>query len=167
MISNDVLRSMRFMLNVGDSKLSEIIRLGGGNVAPMQVAGFLKREEEPGFVLCDAKTMGQFLDGLIVDRRGQPPAGQTHVAENHVTKNHVTNNTVLKKLRVAFELRDDDLIAMLKSAGFEVSKPELTALFRKSDHRNYRPCGDQFLRNFLKALTARVRRGAQETGKVE
>lgn len=152
MISNDVLRSVRFMLNVGESTLSEIIRLGGGAVAPMQVTAFLKRDDEPGFVLCDATTMGQFLDGLIIHRRGPPPEGQKHAPEKRVT-----NNTVLKKLRVAFELKEDDLAAMLTSAGFEVSRPELSALFRKPDHRNYRPCGDQFLRNFLKALTARVR----------
>jgi uncharacterized protein YehS (DUF1456 family) len=69
----------------------------------------------------------------------------------------VTNNTVLKKLRVAFELREDDLLAMMTSAGFQVSRPELSALFRAPSHKNYRPCGDQFLRNFLKALTSRVR----------
>lgn len=152
MISNDVLRSVRFMLNVGESTLSEVIRLGGGSIAPMQLTAFLKRDDEPGFVLCDAKTMGQFLDGLIIHRRGPLPEGQKHAPEKHVT-----NNTVLKKLRVAFELKEDDLVEMLTSAGFEVSRPELSALFRKPDHRNYRPCGDQFLRNFLKALTARIR----------
>lgn len=152
MINNDVLRSVRFMLKVGDSTLAEIIKLGGGSIAPMQVAAFLKREDEPGFVLCDAKTMGQFLDGLIIHRRGPAPEGKTQVIEKHVT-----NNTVLKKLRVAFELKEDDLVEMIKSVGFEISRPELSALFRKPDHKNFRPCGDQFLRAFLKALTARVR----------
>lgn len=152
MLNNDVLRSVRFMLKVGDSTLAEIIKLGGGSVAPMQVAAFLKREEEPGFVLCDAKTMGQFLDGLIIHRRGPAPAGHTPVVEKHVN-----NNTVLKKLRVAFELKEDDLGEMMHSVGFEISRPELSALFRKPDHKNFRPCGDQFLRAFLKALTTRMR----------
>jgi uncharacterized protein YehS (DUF1456 family) len=152
MINNDVLRSVRFMLKVGDSTLSEIIKLGGGAVAPMQVAAFLKREDEPSYVLCDAKTMGQFLDGLIIHRRGPPPEGHSVVVEKHVT-----NNTVLKKLRVAFALKEDDLAEMLKSAGFDISRPELSALFRKPDHHNFRPCGDQFLRAFLKALTTRIR----------
>jgi uncharacterized protein YehS (DUF1456 family) len=151
-ISNDVLRSVRFMLNVGESVLSDIIRLGGGAIAPTQLTALLKREDEPGFVLCDATTMNQFLDGLIIYRRGARPDGQKPAPEKHVT-----NNTVLKKLRVAFELKEDDLGELLTSAGFQVSRPELSALFRKPDHRNYRPCGDQFLRNFLKALTARIR----------
>ncbi|MCY1250703.1 hypothetical protein D9M72_643630 [compost metagenome] len=69
----------------------------------------------------------------------------------------VTNNIIMKKLRVAFELKEDDLHAILKAADFPVSKPELSALFRKVGHNNYRPCGDQLLRNFLKGLTLRVR----------
>ena len=53
--------------------------------------------------------------------------------------------------------KEDDLHAILKSVNFPVSKPELSALFRKAGHDNYRPCGDQLLRNFLKGLTLRVR----------
>jgi uncharacterized protein YehS (DUF1456 family) len=60
-------------------------------------------------------------------------------------------------LRVAFELKEDDMHAILKAAEFPVSKPELSALFRKFGHNNYRACGDQLLRNFLKGLTLRVR----------
>jgi uncharacterized protein YehS (DUF1456 family) len=67
----------------------------------------------------------------------------------------VTNNTVLKKLRVAFELKEDDMHAILQSVDFPVSKPELNALFRKAGHSNYRACGDQLLRNFLKGLAQR------------
>jgi uncharacterized protein YehS (DUF1456 family) len=64
----------------------------------------------------------------------------------------LTNNDILKKLRVALSLRDEDIIEILKLADFEVSKSELTALFRKEDHPNYKPCGDQLLRNFLNGL---------------
>ena len=64
---------------------------------------------------------------------------------------------VLKKLRVAFQLKDVDMHAIFAAAGFPLSKPELSALFRQPDHKNYRACGDQLLRNVLKGLTARVR----------
>ena len=70
----------------------------------------------------------------------------------------LTNNITLKKLRVAFELRDDDILAILDSVSFIVTKTELGALFRKPGHNNYRPCGDQLLRNFLKGLTQRQQR---------
>ncbi len=69
----------------------------------------------------------------------------------------MTNNIVLKKLRVAFELKEEDMHAILKAAEFPVSKPELSALFRKAGHNNYRACGDQLLRNFLRGLTLRIR----------
>ena len=73
----------------------------------------------------------------------------------------LTNNDILKKLRVALELRDDDIIEILKLAEFEISKTELSALFRKEDHPNYMKCGDQLLRNFLNGLII-YKRGPRE-----
>lgn len=64
----------------------------------------------------------------------------------------MTNNDILKKLRVALQLRDEDILHILKLADFAVSKSELGAIFRKEDHPNYMPCGDQLLRNFLNGL---------------
>ncbi len=64
----------------------------------------------------------------------------------------LSNNDILKKLRVALELKDDDILQILKLVDFEVGKSELNALFRKEDHPNYMPCGDQLLRNFLNGL---------------
>jgi uncharacterized protein YehS (DUF1456 family) len=64
----------------------------------------------------------------------------------------LTNNDILKKLRIALELKDDDIIHILKLADFTVTKSELSALFRKDDHPNYVACGDQLLRNFLQGL---------------
>jgi uncharacterized protein YehS (DUF1456 family) len=64
----------------------------------------------------------------------------------------MTNNDILKKLRVALQLRDEDIVHILKLADFNVSKSELGAIFRKEDHPNYMECGDQLLRNFLNGL---------------
>lgn len=64
----------------------------------------------------------------------------------------MNNNDVMKKLRVALELRDDDIVEILKLADFAVTKTELSAIFRKDDHPNFKPCGDQLLRNFLNGL---------------
>jgi len=69
----------------------------------------------------------------------------------------MTNNDILKKLRIALELKDTDIIDILKLADFELSKPELSALFRKEDHKNYKECGDQLLRRFLNGLIIRNR----------
>lgn len=64
----------------------------------------------------------------------------------------MTNNDILKKLRVALHLRNDEIIEILKLVDFEISKSELGALFRTEDHRNYKECGDQILRKFLDGL---------------
>ena len=69
----------------------------------------------------------------------------------------MTNNDILKKLRVALKLRDDDVIHILKLVDFDLSKSELSALYRKEDHPNYKECGDQLLRNFLNGLIIHMR----------
>ena len=69
----------------------------------------------------------------------------------------LTNNDILKKLRVALAYKDNDIIDVLKLVDFEVSKSELSALFRKEDHEKYMECGDQFLRNFLNGLVIKLR----------
>jgi len=152
MIHNDVLRSVRYMLDISDNKVVEIIKLGGLDVTKEDVLTYLKKDEEEGFVRCPDEVMAHFLDGLVVFKRGKDESRAPMPVELPVT-----NNIILKKLRVAFELKDDDMHAILKAAGFPVSKRELSALFRKFGHTHSRPCGDQLLRNFLKALTLRVR----------
>ena len=67
----------------------------------------------------------------------------------------MNNNDIFKKLRIAFNMKDTDVIETLKMADYDISKSELTAIFRNKDHRNYKLCGDQLLRNFLNGLIVR------------
>ncbi|AXK38794.1 DUF1456 family protein [Crenobacter cavernae] len=153
MINNDVLRSVRYMLDLNEAKIVDMVKLSGGEVQKPDVIAFLKKDEEEGYLNCPDGFMAHFLDGLIVYRRGKDESRPAQPVELSVS-----NNTILKKLRVAFELKEDDILAILESTGFKVSKPELSALFRKPGHANYRNCGDQLLRYFLKGLTQRIRR---------
>ena len=153
MINNDVLRSIRYALDLGDAKVVEIIKLAGRDIAQSDLANFLKKEDEEGFVECDDEVMVSFLDGLIIHKRGKMESRPNPDKKPE----RLTNNTILKKLRVAFELKEEDMHKVLELAGFSVSKPELSALFRTKGHKNYRACGDQLLRNFLKGLTIRHR----------
>ncbi len=73
----------------------------------------------------------------------------------------MSNNDIMKKLRVAMKFTDDDIVAVLKLADFNVSKTELSAIFRAEDHPNFKPCGDQILRNFLNGLII-YKRGPRE-----
>jgi len=154
MINNDVLRSIRYMLDLSDNMVVETIKLAdpGFPIDKEDVQAFLKKEDDEGYVECSNAVLAHFLDGLIVHYRGRDESLPPRPVEKRVT-----NNVVLKKLRVAFELKDVDMHQCFEDAGFPVSKPELSALFRQPDHKNFRLCGDQLLRNFLKGLTLRVR----------
>lgn len=69
----------------------------------------------------------------------------------------MSNNDIMKKLRVALKLRDEEIVAICALVDFKVSKSELGAIFRNEDHPNFKPCGDQFLRNFLNGLVIHMR----------
>jgi uncharacterized protein YehS (DUF1456 family) len=152
MMNNDVLRSVRYMLDISDSKVVEITRLAGLEISKADVIAFTKKDDEEGYLVCSDEIMAHFLDGLVIFKRGKDESRPPQPIELPIT-----NNIVLKKLRVAFELKEDDMHAILNSVDFPISKPELSAMFRKVGHNNYRECGDQLLRNFLKGLTLRVR----------
>lgn len=150
MTHNDVLRSVRYLLNVGEVTLVDIVGLGGGEVSRAEMAGFLRKEEEEGYHECGHQMMAHFLDGLVRYKRGHDKSRPPQPIEVPVT-----NNVVLKRLRVAFELKDNDIIRLIEKGGLRVSKTEVSAFCRRPEHRNYRDCGDQFLRNLLKGLGER------------
>ena len=152
MISNDYLRSIRFMLDINDTKLAEIFNLGGEKVDSELMKAYLRIEEDEGFIRCPDETMAHFLDGLVILKRGKDETRAPLPIEVPVT-----NNVVLKKLKVAFSLKEEDIHEVLDLTGFKIGRSEVSAFLRKKGHINYRECGDQFLRNFLKGLSIKLR----------
>lgn len=155
MINNDILRRLRYALNINDSTMIEIFKLSEHEIEISDLINLLKKEDEQGYAACSDNVMELFLDGLILHKRGSK---ETEPGQAKKPASHLTNNVILKKIRIALELKEDDMIGILKLADFEVSKAQLSALFRKKGHKNYKECGDQFLRNFLKGLTVRYRK---------
>ncbi len=165
---NDVLRRLRYALNITDLKVLEILALAGRQMSRTELEPFFLKEEEAGYVECPDEVLASFLDGLIVSRRGRREEATTQTAAKGAgmaakgapppsPPPHLSNNEILKRLRMALELKDDDMFAIMDLVKVKVSKSELSAFFRKHGHVNWRPCGDQFLRNFLAGLTARYR----------
>lgn len=154
MTNNDILRSLRYTLNINDSTMIEIFKLADHEIEQSNLTGLLKKEDEEGFVNCSDDVLRYFLDGLILHKRGRK---EIKPGETRKSDSRLTNNTILKKLRIALELKEDDMLGILKLANVDISKSELTALFRKEGHKNYKECGDQFLRKFLKGLSIRYR----------
>lgn len=150
MTNNDLLRRLRYALNLNGETIADLCTLGGHETGPIDVLKLLKKEEEAGFVVCDDTVMGAFLDGLIISRRGahEPKPGSATT-----TDRALNNNLILRKLRIALELNEEAMLAILAKAGVQLSKSELSAMFRAQGHRNYKPCGDQMLRNFIRGLT--------------
>ena len=179
MDNNDLLRRLRYALRCDDSQTSRIIKLGGGTTTTAQAARFRARETDSEFSQCGSDVITCFLDGLIIDRRG-PRDNETpspwpdrsknaQVKDSKVVKQvnkaqhagelsepaRMDNNVVLKQLRIALSLRSDDVHAILQAGGSAMSSSEAGALFRRPDARNYRPCGDQVLRQFITGLVKR------------
>ena len=76
----------------------------------------------------------------------------------------MNNNDIFKKLRVALQLRDDQIIEILELVDFRISKGEIGNIFRAEDHADFMLCGDQILRNFLNGLIIHLR-GTKENPK--
>lgn len=160
MTYNDILRRFRYALNINDRTMLEIFKLAD---QPMDLPGLkdlLRKEDEQGHVPCPARVLAAFLDGFIIYKRGkqEPPAGQARRPDRQLT-----NNIILKKMRIALELKEDDMLAILKLGEITISRSELSAFFRDKEHKNFKTCGDQVLRNFLHGLALRYREKANST----
>ena len=161
LLTNDVLRSLRNLLDIRDQKVLEISEITTPNEKSSEslekIAAYLKKEDEAGFIFCPDSFLEKFLDGLIIYKRGPKTTPTNSATTTPPTRWKLSNNQILKKIRVAFELKEDDVLELIQQPGFSLSKAELNALFRSPDHRNYRECGDQVLRYFLKGLNQKFK----------
>lgn len=158
MNSNDILRRLRYMFDLGDARMIEIFGLAEQTVTRAQVSSWLKKESDADFHRLSDKNLATFLNGLIIAKRGRKEGPQP------VPEQHLTNNIVFRKLKIALKLEAEEVLAIIKAAGMSLSKHELSALFRKPGHKHYRECQDQLLRNFLSGLQQNLR-GPDETPK--
>ncbi|TRY32058.1 DUF1456 family protein [Aliiglaciecola sp. M165] len=151
---NDVLRRLRFALSLDDTATINIFALADYSMEQDYLSTLMKKEQEPGFLPCRDKILSLFLDGLIINKRGKQEGVEPVVLKG---SERLSNNDIMRKIRIAMQYRDDDIINLLKSVNFRMSKGELSALFRKPDHRNFKECGDQVVRNLLKGMVAKYR----------
>ncbi|MBN0986765.1 DUF1456 family protein [Amphritea pacifica] len=151
MNNNDILRRLRYTFDFSDTKMIGVFRHAELAVTRVQLSSWLKREEEAGYIRMPDFEMASFLNGLIIEKRGRQEGDQP------VAEKRLNNNIIFRKLKIALNLTADDILAILKLAGVRLSKHELSALFRKQGHQNYRECQDQVLRNFLSGLQSQMR----------
>lgn len=146
MTNNDILRRIRYLFNFSDLKMIELFDLVEHKVNETDLAAWLRKEDDPAQRIMRDWELSSFLNGLIIHNRGRRE-GPLPEAEKHLS-----NNLILRKMRIALDLKTDDILELLDSIDKQISKHELSAFFRNPNHRSYRPCNDQYLRNFFNAL---------------
>jgi uncharacterized protein YehS (DUF1456 family) len=147
MTHNDILRRLRYAFDFDDAEVAKIFAHVGDDPGRAQVCSWLKREDHDEFAVLPEPMLCRFLDGLIIEKRGPRPDGAVPQPLEHLS-----NNEILKKLRIALALRDEDVIAVFELAEFVVTKAELGSFYRKEGQRNFRKCPEQVLRKFLQGL---------------
>lgn len=157
MINNLVLRRLRYALNLREESMVDIFALSAHKITKFSISCLLKKDDDEAFVECTDVVLEKFLDGLIIKNRGVREDNASNPAKSTTEVVRLNNNIIMKKLRIALEFKDDDMLDVMKKAGFRFSKTELTALFRKRGTRNFKPCGNQLLRNFLIGLCEKFR----------
>lgn len=146
MNNNDVLRRLRYTFNYNDKQMIALFASAGLQVSREQVSQWLKKENDADFISCVDSELAFFLNGFINEKRGKKEGPQA------IAEKRLNNNIILTKLKIALNLKAEDLIALLDSVDFRLNKPELSAFSRKTDHKHYRECKDQVLRNLLQAI---------------
>jgi len=152
MTNNDCLRRIRYILDLSDSKMMDLFAQANQDVTRAEVSAWLKKDDDVDFVKCRDIIFATFLNGLINDKRGKKEGPQAEPEQR------LNNNIIFMKLKIAFNLQAEGIVSILALADLQVSKSELSAFFRRPDHKHFRKCQDQILRNFLKGLQLQYRK---------
>lgn len=146
MNNNDTLRRIRYTFEFSDAQMIELFGMGGLEVTRAEVSDWLKKEDDPEYKELADEKLATFLNGFIIEKRGKKDGPQP------APEKKLNNNIILRKLKIALNLKDEDILEILELVRFRLGKAELSAFFRKPDHHHYRVCQDQILRNFLHGM---------------
>lgn len=156
MTNNDILRRLRYTLDLNDAAMIEMFASGDLIVKRPNVSDWMKKDDDPLYIKLSDQELAAFLNGLIVQRRGKREGVQM------VAEKELSNNLILRKLKIAFDLKTDDIIEIFNLVSKKISPHELSAFLRNPGQKQYRPCNDQYLRNFIHGLQVKFRNNANE-----
>lgn len=140
------MRRIRYIFDFNDSKMIDIFSLADYQVTRAQISDWLKKDDDPAYKNLNDNQLAIFLNGFINDRRGKQEGNQP------LPEKRLNNNIIFRKLKIALNLKDDEILEILGLVDMHISKHELSAFFRNPDQNQYRRCEDQILRNFLHGL---------------
>ena len=145
--TNEILYRIQKALNLTLEEILEAYKLEAYEMEAKHLNALLTRRHDKDFMLCSYEELGIFLDGLVTLKRGPSPKKSN---EDKVVA--LTNNLILKKLRIALELKEAEIEIIFGLADVELSKQQLASLFRKEGHKNFKECSDELLMAFLEGL---------------
>ena len=151
MLNNDILRRVRYIKDYNDQEMIQIFEYSELVVSRQRLNEWLRKDDHPEYIHMEDIELASFLTGLIIKLRGKKED------QKPSPESSLTNNIVLRKLMIAFSLKSEEVIDILKLAEFKLGQHELSAFFRKPGHKNYRECKAQVLRNFLAGLQLKLR----------
>jgi len=154
MNNNDIIRRVRYTFDFNDDKMVKLFKLNGMEVTRAQVSDWLKKDDDPKQAKLKDVELATFLNGLIIEKRGKKEGVEM------IPERQLNNNQIFRKLRIALNLKDVDILKMYDLVDIYISEHELSAFFRKPSQKQYRACQDQFLRNFLKGMQIQYRKEA-------
>jgi len=146
-----MLRQLRYIFDLHDEQMIDLFLQADVKVTRVQVSNWLKKEEDEDFQEISDTQFASFLNGFINEKRGKREGSQI------APEKKLNNNIILRKIKIALQFQDTDILEVYKLAGVEISKHEISAFFRSHNQSQYRNCGDQFMRNFLRGLQYKYR----------
>ncbi|HEY6530455.1 MAG TPA: DUF1456 family protein [Cellvibrionaceae bacterium] len=150
MTNNDILRRLRFIFSLSDSDMMRTFAQAELVASREDVSAWLKTDDKPDFVELTDHQLASFLNGFIIEKRGRKEGAQPEA------ETRLNNNIIFRKLKIALDFKEENILEAMELAGFAISKHELSAFFRRPTHHNYRECRTQVLRNFLKGLQIKM-----------
>jgi uncharacterized protein YehS (DUF1456 family) len=145
--TNDILYKITKALSLSKQDILDIYKLEDYHMDKSHLDRLLKRKYDKDFVACSYEELGVFLDGLIAFKRGEV---KKRPSDDEVVV--LDNNLIIKKLRVALNLKEYEIDLIFKLADIELTKQQIKSIFRNPNHKNYKVCSDELLDKFLEGL---------------
>ena len=144
---NDILFKITKALSLTHTQIIEAYKLADFEMREERLSSILKRRQDKAYEEATFEELGVFLDGLVLLKRG---ASDKIPDADEVVE--LTNNLILKKIRVAMELKEADLVILFALAEVTLTKRQIGSLFRKEGSKNFKACSDELLMAFLEGL---------------
>jgi len=144
---NDILFKLQKAISLSEEEMIQAYALADYDMTKERLESILKRRQDKGYAEATYEELGVFLDGLVLLKRG--PSDKVARDDETVA---LSNNLILKKVRVAMELKEPELVILFALAEVELSKRQIGALFRKEGTKNFKACSDELLIAFLEGL---------------